>query len=82
MGRSTILWSIWLYRNDVIFNKKKYYTLICRLFSGQLIGLVSRPFCKKISRTFERGLPHIGDFSYSGLCQACVTIFLKELVLK
>jgi hypothetical protein len=33
MGASVILWSIWLFRNEGIFDKNNY-TLICRLFSG------------------------------------------------
>jgi hypothetical protein len=47
MGTSAILWSIWLCRNDVTFDKKKIILLFCRLFSGQLIGFVSGTSCKK-----------------------------------
>jgi len=46
VGTSAILWSIWLCRNDVTFDKKDY-TLICRLFSGQLIRLVSETSYKR-----------------------------------
>jgi hypothetical protein len=71
MGTSAILWSIWLCRNDVTFDKKKIILLFCNLLDSFLEHLA-----KGVQQiTFEVGTSHIGDFSYGGLRQTWVVVF-------
>jgi hypothetical protein len=46
VGVCAIFWSIWLCRNDAVLMRKDYI-IICRLFSGPLIGRGSGPSFKR-----------------------------------
>jgi hypothetical protein len=76
MGTSAILWSIWLCRNDVTFDKKKIILLFAGYFQGNLLDSFLEHLAKGVQQiTFEVGTSHIGDFSYGGLHQTWVVVF-------
>jgi hypothetical protein len=68
VGTSAVLWSIWLCRNDVTFDKKKIILLFAGYFQGNLLdSFLEHPIKGEQQITCEVGLSHIGDYSYGGL---------------
>ena len=54
VGVAAMFWSIWLYRNDIIFNKKPI-TSLCRQYSVERIGSDSGSYRKsRWKRTISR----------------------------
>jgi hypothetical protein len=65
MGRSTILWSIWIYRNDVIFNKKNIILLFADYFQGNLLDSFLEHSAKRSAEPLK------------GVCRTLVTLAIE-----
>ena len=78
MGASAILWSIWLFRNEGIFDKKTTILLFAGCFQGNLLDpSLERPAKEERQTFFEVGMSHDGDCGYGNFRQAWMVVAEK-----
>jgi hypothetical protein len=76
VGASAIFWSIWLTRNDVIFDKKNILLLFTGYFQGDSLDAILVHTSKEGRPTkFEKGMPSDGDCSNRNFCQEWMIAF-------
>jgi len=78
MGSSAILWSIWLFRNEGIFDKKTTILLFAGCFQGNVLDpFLDRTAKEKRQTSSKVGMSHDGDFGYGNFCQAWMVVAEK-----
>jgi hypothetical protein len=78
MGANAILWSIWLFRNEGIFDKKTTILLFAGCFQGNLLDPFLERLTKEEWQAFsEVGMWHDGDRDYGNFRQAWMVVAEK-----